>query len=109
MNGGGLGNEDLGKIYYFSPENLEWESLGIGYSEFIYWTFSGDIKQFYEDLRWKRWKKEVKEMGADRVMSFYPFLWTHYDSLEKLLRKDVPIEEIWGLQMDVRNQLMNNH
>ncbi len=107
LNGGGFGNNDLGKVYYFSPVNLEWEPLEIGYSDFIYWTFTGDIKQFYEGLRWKKWKKEVKEMGADRAMNFYPFLFTKYDDLEKLSRKDVPIEEMWTMQMDVRNQLMN--
>jgi hypothetical protein len=108
LNGGGFGNEDLGGIYYFSPDNLEWEPLGIGYSDFIYWTFSGDINQFYEGLRWKKWKQEVKEMGADRAINFYPFLWTKYDNLEELSRKDVPIEEMWGLQMEVRNQLLDN-
>lgn len=108
LNGGGFGDEDLGTIYYFSPDKLEWEPLGIGYSDFIYWTFTGDIKQFYEGLRWKKWKKEVKEMGADRAMNFFPFLWTKYDNLEESSRKDVPIEEMWGLQMEVRNQLINN-
>jgi hypothetical protein len=107
LNGGGFGNQDLGKIYYFSPDNLEWESLDIGYSDFILWTFTGEIDKFYEGLRWKKWKKEVKDTGADRVMNFYPFLWTKYDDLEKSSRQDVPIEETWTMQMDVRNQLLN--
>ena len=107
LNGGGFGKEDLGKIYYFSPDDLEWEPLGLGYSDFIYWTFTGDIKQFYEGLRWKKWKKEVKKIGADRGINFYPFLWTKYDDIEKLSRKDVPIEEIWKLQIDLKTQLIN--
>ncbi len=44
-------------------------------------------------------------MGADGAMNFYPFLWTEYDDLEVLSRKDVPIEEMWSLQMEVRQQL----
>ena len=31
LNGGEFGNQNLGKIYYFSPANLEWEPLEIGY------------------------------------------------------------------------------
>lgn len=106
LNGGGFGKQDLGKIYYFSPDNLEWEPLGIGYSDFIHWAFTGNLDLFYKGLRWKKWKKEVKKMSGDRAMNFYPFLWTKYDDLEKLSRKDVPIEEVWTLQMDVREQLI---
>lgn len=34
LNGGGLGS-DLGKVYYFSPDNLEYEPLDITYTEFL--------------------------------------------------------------------------
>lgn len=108
LNGGGFGKEDLGKIYYFSPDALEWEPLGIGYSDFIYWTFTGDIKQFYEGLRWKEWKKEIKKSGADRGINFYPPLWTKYDDLEKLSRKDVSMEETWTLQVESLYRLINH-
>ncbi|WP_116109269.1 DUF2625 domain-containing protein [Lewinella sp. IMCC34191] len=104
LNGGAFGDDDMGMVYYLSPDNLEWEPLDIGYSDFVYWAFTNDLDAFYEGLRWKRWKKEVKEMGADRAMLFYPFLWTAYD-LEKRSKNDVPIEEIWTLQLDVRDQL----
>ena len=108
LNGGGFGNQDLGKIYYLSPDNLEWEPLEIGYSDFIFWAFTGEIDKFYEGLRWRKWKEEIKQMGADRAMNFYPFLWTKYDDLEQLSRKDVPIEEMWTLQLDLRKPMMNN-
>ena len=108
LNGGGFGNQDLGKIYYLSPENLEWEPLDVGYSDFIYWAFTGELEDFYKGLQWKNWKEDVKKMGADRAMNFYPFLWTKYDDLEKLSRRDVSIEEMWTMQIDVRNQLINN-
>ncbi len=107
LNGGEFGNQDIGKIYYFSPDNLEWEPLDIGYSDFINWSFTDELDKFYESLRWNKWQEEIKNMEADRAMNFYPFLWTKYDDLEKLSRKDVPIEEMWSMQMDVRNQLMN--
>lgn len=106
LNGGSFGRADLGKIYYFSPDNLEWEPLGLGYSDFIYWTLTGDLDQFYKGLRWQNWENEVEEMGADRAMNFYPFLFTKYDDLEELSRKAVPIEEMWNMQIDVRDQLL---
>ncbi len=34
INGGQLGN-DPGKIYYLAPDNLEWESLDLTYTEFL--------------------------------------------------------------------------
>ena len=34
INGGGLG-KDLGKINDLSPYDLEWDSLEIGYTDFI--------------------------------------------------------------------------
>lgn len=36
LNGGGLG-EDAGAMYYWAPETLRWESLEIGYSDFLEW------------------------------------------------------------------------
>lgn len=50
LNGGGLG-EDLGKIYYFSPDNLEYEPLGISYTEFLEFCFNNDLDQFYKGNR----------------------------------------------------------
>lgn len=99
INGGAFGSSDLGKIYYFSPSSMEWEALGIGYSQFIYWTFTAELDEFYEGLRWNDWKTEVGKMSTDSAMHFFPFLWTKYDSIEDLSRKEIPIEEIWSLHM----------
>lgn len=106
INGGLFDQETLGNIYYFAPDRLEWENLDITYSDFIYWAFTGNLEAFYEDLRWKGWRAEIMEMGANKTMNFYPFLWTKYDSIEELNRRAIPIEEIWFLQMDIRKQLL---
>lgn len=97
LNGGGISQEDIGKVFYFAPDTLKWNSLGVGYSAFIHWTFTGDIDDFYSGLRWKDWKSEVEEMNTDQIMNFYPFLWTKYDNIEDLSRKPVPIQEAWDL------------
>lgn len=75
LNGGGLG-EDLGKIYYFSPDNLEYEPLDISYTQFLDFCFNNDLEQFYKGNRWENWRKEVSELSGDQAFAFYPFLWT---------------------------------
>lgn len=39
LNGGQLG-KDPGKVYYLSPDNLQWESLNISYSDFLDFCFN---------------------------------------------------------------------
>lgn len=108
LNGGGFGRESLGKVFYFSPDNLNWEPLDIGYSDFIYWTFTGDLEQFYEGLRWANWEQEVTAMGPDRAMHFLPYLCTKFDNIEDLSRRDVPVQEVWIDLMNLRATLMKD-
>ena len=45
LNGGQLG-KDAGKVYYLSPDNLEWEPLELTYTEFLQFCFHGDLAKF---------------------------------------------------------------
>lgn len=105
LNGGGLGT-DAGKIYYFSPDNLEFEPLDITYSEFLGFCFSNDLDKFYEGNRWKDWRTEVSKLKGDEVFNFYPFLWTAEGSdINKNTRKIIPVQEQYSLNLDLRKQL----
>lgn len=105
LNGGGLG-QDLGKVYYFSPDNLEYEALDITYSEFLEFCFNNDLDKFYAESRWKDWKKEVSVLEGDKVYNFYPFLWTTEGTdINKVSRKVIPVEEQYSLNIDLRKQL----
>ncbi|TPN84733.1 DUF2625 domain-containing protein [Aquimarina algicola] len=104
VNGGAFG-KDLGKMYYFAPDSLEWEAMDIGYSDFINWTCIGNLEQFYQGFRWKNWREEVKQIDGTRGIAFYPFLWTQYNDINDLSRKSISIEEIWNVQIDFRKQL----
>lgn len=106
INGGALG-QDLGKVYYFGPDTLNWEPMDIGYSDFIWWAFTGNLADYYDNVRWKNWKKEISKLNGNQGISFYPFLWTKHKNIEKLSRKAVPIAEIWTLQQEVLKQLNN--
>lgn len=105
LNGGGLG-KDLGKIYYFSPDNLTYEPLGITYSDFLQFCFNNDLDKFYRGKRWSNWRDEVSKLEGDKVFSFYPTLWSKEgNNINKNSRKVVPVEEQYNLNIDTRKQL----
>ncbi|EJF99881.1 DUF2625 domain-containing protein [Flavobacterium sp. F52] len=105
LNGGAFG-ADLGKIYYFAPDNLEFEPLDITYSQFLEFCFNNDLDKYYEGSRWEDWKKEVIALQGDQVFNFYPFLWSEEGSdINKVQRKIIPIEEQYNLNLDLRKQI----
>lgn len=105
LNGGALG-KDAGKIYYFSPDNLEYEPLGIGYTDFLHFCFNSDLEKFYQGNRWTGWRNDVSGLEGDSVFNFYPFLWTKEGKdINKSSRKVIPVEEQYQLNLDFRKQL----
>lgn len=94
-----------GNVAYFAPDCLEWEPMEITFSEFLYWTFHGDTDTFYKDYRWDNWKFDLKKIGNDKGISFYPFLWSSADSLESRYREEIPMSEIIKLEFDFFKQL----
>jgi hypothetical protein len=105
INGGALG-ADTGMVYYLSPDNLNWESMHFGYSDFINFCFSGDINTFYADMRWKNWKQDLAKLSGNQVYNFYPYPWTaEGKDINKSSRGIVPTEEQYLFNMDARKQL----
>lgn len=105
LNGGYLG-KDLGKVYYLAPESLEYVPLEITYTEFLLLCFQGDLELFYEGFRWKNWIQDVSSLSPDRVFNFYPPMWSKEgNDPSKASRRDVPIQEQYLLNMDMRRQL----
>lgn len=105
QNGGALGN-DIGKIYYFSPDNLEYEALDLSYTDFLLFCFNNDLDKFYEGYRWSGWQKEVATLKADEVFNFVPPLWTKEGKDFKThSRKAVPVEEQFQFNIEMRKQL----
>ncbi|RZM20898.1 MAG: DUF2625 domain-containing protein [Pedobacter sp.] len=108
LNGGALG-EDLGKVYYFAPDNLEYEPLNWTYTDFLIFCFSGDHDTFYDGLRWFNWQSDASVLSGDDVFNFYPTLWSKENKgIEHLSRKAVPIAEQYFLNLDFRKQLIQN-
>lgn len=93
-----------GHVFYFAQDTLEWEDLDIGFSAWLQWAFNADLAEFYEGLRWKTWRADVKAVAADRAFNFVPPLFTkaeHDNSVNDRSRRDVPIEELWGLSQEL--------
>jgi len=105
INGGAF-NGQSGDIFYYAPDNLEWENLDVGFTQFLNWCFSSDIGQFYKGLRWNNWRDEIKELHGDKAINFQPFLFTKYKNINSLNRRAIAIEEMWNLQMELRNQII---
>lgn len=106
INAGGLG-KDIGKVYYLAPESLEWEALEWTYTEFILFCFEGDLKSFYENLRWKNWKEDLLKIDGNMTFSFYPYLWTKEGkNIENVSKKPVPTNEQYSLSMEFRKQIL---
>lgn len=94
IDGGGLGRE-RGKVCYFAPDTLAWESMQLGYSEFLLWCFCGDLAQYYEDVRWPGWRDEIRAVGGHQALSIHPFLSCDGPPIGERSRRPVDISEIY--------------
>ena len=103
LNGGGLKGK-VGDMFYYAPDSLEWENMEMGYSQFIYWTLTGNLEKFYETLRWKTWKEDTAQLDGNRVFSFFPFLFTKQEGIDSLSREAVPVDELFDLHIGLKNK-----
>ncbi|MGD9680113.1 MAG: DUF2625 family protein [Candidatus Obscuribacterales bacterium] len=75
QDNGALG--DPCKIFYLAPDSLEFENLGVGYSDFVYqFCLNGDIDEYYSPHRWSGWQDDIAALKGDQVMLTFPPLWT---------------------------------
>jgi hypothetical protein len=100
LNGGAFGPE-TGKIFYFAPDALRWDSMkGMGYSEFLAWALSDKLSLFYESLRWDGSESEVSSLGGEFALSIYPFLWSKEGKdISRCSRKPCPVEQVYELNV----------
>lgn len=106
LNGGAFGQESLGRVFYFAPDALQWEATDLTYSDFLVFCFSGNLRQFYEDLRWPGWEQEVRALNGNQGLACYPFLFSaEGKNVAQSKRSVVPLAELWTFGQDMRRQL----
>ena len=91
---GGTFDGDLGDTFYFAPDTLAWESLGLGHGDFVAWTLSDGVADFYADLRWKGWEADVTSVPLDHALTFYPPLFSAEGGTGSVHRASVPWAEV---------------
>jgi hypothetical protein len=94
-----------GDLSYLAPDTLRWESLDMGFSEFLRSCFSGRLDAFYADYRWAGWESEVEALAGDQVFSIAPPPFLKGEPFSKRRRAAVPIAEAYGLPQDFAEQL----
>jgi len=105
VNGGEFGS-DLGKVYYFAPDTLQWSSLGIGHSQFFWWCLNGETDKFYEDLKWRGYEEMTKKVLGEQGITSYPFPWSvEGKDLNATSKKIVPLKEIWNANVQMKAQI----
>ena len=99
-------SDNRGEIFYLAPDTLQWENLQMSYSQFLYWSFFGNLEGFYQTYRWPNWQKDLLTINGDQGISIYPFLWADADTpIDARSRHIVPIIELWNIQQNISIQI----
>jgi len=105
INGGAFG-KDMGQIYYLAPDDLKWEDLKIGYTDFINLCLVGNMDEFYGGLRWAAWRTDIVRVSGDEGFSIYPYLWTKEGKdVNGDSRKIIPVQELYDFEITTLGQL----
>jgi hypothetical protein len=89
-------------VHYFGPDDLTWQDLRSGYSDWLYSMLTGAADQFYASLRWPGWQDEVHQCRLDQGISTFPPPWTtEGKDLGLVSRRAVPMMELASLHRDM--------
>lgn len=96
VNGGGLEGPPA-DVHYWAPDSLAWESLGVGHTDFVWWSLGEKVAEFYGDLRWDGWAEELSKVRLEQGLSFFPPLCSSESRpIGRTSRRPVPWSELWG-------------
>lgn len=105
INYGAFG-ADLKMVYYLAPNSLKWESLGLGYTQFLRFCLNGDLSDFYKGLRWSTWDQFIANLDGNKSYSFKPYLWTETGmDINKVSRKLVSTEELYKFNLSKQQEI----
>ena len=105
VNGGDLPGEP-GEVCYWGPDTLSWSPIGGGYGAFLEWALDGRTADFYSELRWPDWEREVVRLNLNEGLSVFPPPWSEEgQDLGAATRKAVPFHELLAFNQDMAEQL----
>lgn len=105
IDGGGL-RVAMGKVCYFGPDTLGWQSLGVGHGEFVLSMLGGAAPQFYAPLRWPGWEEEVTGVGTGEGLALDPPPFSDEGKdIAAASRTPVPLGELFALYDDAARRL----
>lgn len=109
LDGGLLGEPN--SVFYLPPDTMEWEDLGLGYSDFVGgFCLNGDLDDFYNPYRWLGWRDEIASLDGDKCLSIVPPLWISSepehedDPVAARSRRPIDITEAFNIAMELREQ-----
>jgi len=95
LNGGWFGPPGH-SVWYLAPDTLQWEDLGISYSQFLCWCLFGKLDKFYEVFRWPDWETEVSGIGGSQGLRIDPPLVMPGERIDKRLRVRASIRDLFA-------------
>jgi hypothetical protein len=78
------------------------ESLGMGPGDFVAWTLSDRVADFYVDLRWKGWEADAAAVPLGHALTCYPPLFSAESRTGSVHRASVPWAEVVPLASQAR-------
>ncbi|MBL8912360.1 MAG: DUF2625 family protein, partial [Archangium sp.] len=87
------------------PDTLEWEDSEYGFTDWLHWALSDRLELFYRDFRWRGWEQDTRMLPGDRAWSISPPLFVKGEAAGERDRRDVPVDALWRLQLDLQRQL----
>lgn len=73
----GAFSENLGSVFYFAPDTLEWEDLELQLSGFFAWLKDGDMAQYYGQFSAEEYEKlRVMNVKFNEVLHILPPQWS---------------------------------
>jgi len=105
LNGGRFPAE-RGSVFYMAPDTLEWEDLAVSYSQLLQWAAGGDLTEFYQNMRWSGWERDLSALTGDEALAIYPPLWADGKTpITDRSRRVVSMSELWRLECDWAGQI----
>ena len=95
----------VGNVHFLSQDTFEREPMDVTYTGFLEFALGGDLGDFYRDLRWPGWQREVAALGPGEAISVYPPLVFESDPIGSRSRRPVPARELWTLHHALGDQL----